>query len=411
MTMLDPVKLLERDLAVQDLKLNSLLEMTNAINQQASIEHLTKIYAFSLRDQLGFDKFLLFNKQKEWELLLKFGVKAKTKDFDVQNDLARFREITVIESSQSTVLNEFDVIVPIWNNNEPLAYLLLAGLEHEKLRLKETMTNISFIQTLTNIMVVAIQNNHFALDKIKKAKMKKELELAAEMQKMLLPSSLPSNAKMDISAKYIQRHEVGGDYYDYIPINDEEFIICIADVSGKGITAALLMANFQASVRALVKYKELNLEKLVRELNELVYKNAQGERFITFFIAHYHAGKRSLSYINAGHNQPFLTNRKELTYLDKGTVGLGMFDELPFIEKEEVYIPNNTTLILYTDGVVELENQKGEFFEIDRLVKVVHNFYPLSMFDINNIILGKLDDWRGVRKFVDDTAVLACRFF
>lgn len=401
----------DHDAEVGEFRLHSLLEITRAITTNQSVEQLTRLFAFILREQLGFDRFALFNKEEQWSCLLKAGVKSKIREINVIQELTRFREITVIESSHSKVLNEFDVVVPVWHKNEPLAYLLIAGLEHRRMRLSETMHHVSFIQTLTNIVVMAIENKRMAREQVKQARLKKELEVASEMQKLLFPADLPSNKRMDISARYIPRHEVGGDYYDFIPIGDDEYIICIADVSGKGISAAMLMANFQATIRTLFNYKRFEMEVLIAELNKTVMKSAKGEKFITFFVAQYNATTRELTYVNAGHNQPFLTNGKEARLLDIGCVGLGMFDEMPFIQVGREILGPNTTLVLYTDGVVELENHKGQHFELDQLIRIVHNFYRLSMEDMNNLVFSKLDEWRGARKLVDDTAVFSCRFF
>lgn len=402
---------LEHKILMQDFKLNSLLEITNAINNNQPVEKLTQILGFILKEQLGFDKFILFHKQDDWQSLLKTGIKGKVKNIDVQNDLFRFKEITVIESSPSKILDEFDVVVPVFHKNEPLAYLLIAGLEHEKLRLKETLSNISFIQTLVNIIVVAVENKRMTKLGIIQARIKKELEVASEMQKLFFPDDLPSNKRMDVFAKYTPRHEVGGDYYDFIPLGDDEYIICIGDVSGKGIGAAMLMANFQATIRTLFSYQRFDLDFLIEELNKKVMKSAKGEKFITFFIAHYNANTRKLNYINAGHNHPFVTNGKKVQMLDQGTIGLGMLDELPFINQGSLDLKPNTTLVLYTDGVIELENSKNEFFELERLIKLVHNYYPLSMEDLNNLIFSKLDEWRASKNLVDDTAIFTCRFF
>ena len=187
--------------------------------------------------------------------------------------------------------------------------------------------------------------------------------------------------------------------------------MCIGDVSGKGISAAMLMANFQATLRTLLIVQKYDLDFLVRELNEKVMQTTKGEKFITFFIAHFNAETRVMTYINAGHNHPILTNGKEVMMLDQGTIGLGMFEELPFLNIGEVTLKPNTTLISYTDGVVELENEQGEQFGIERLVKVIHSFYMLKMEDVCNLTFGKLDEYRGNSPFVDDTAIMACRFF
>ena len=249
-----------------------------------------------------------------------------------------------------------------------------------------------------------------AIEKIKE-QISKELELASEMQKLLFPQELPSNKKMDISGRYIPRHAVGGDFYDFIPLGDEEYIICIGDVSGKGITAALLMANFQATIRTLFKYQRFELTFLMEELNKLVMKNAKGEKFITFFIAHYNAYTRQLQYVNAGHNQPFILSGKNTTLLTEGCIGLGMLDELPFVRVGKMQMQAKSTMVLFTDGVVELENEKGAQFGVEQLIKQVRSFSALKMEDMNDIIFSKLEDWKGSLPYVDDTAIFSCKFF
>jgi phosphoserine phosphatase RsbU/P len=402
---------LERQLKLKDFKLNSLLEITTGINTNQSVDQLIMIYEFILKEQLGFEKFVLFNKQDIWEPLIKTGFKGKVKQIDVERDLMRFKDITMIESSHLEMLNEFDVVIPVYHKEKPLAFLLIKGIKEENLRATRSLDSLNFIQTLTNIIVVAIENKRMAKQSLKQERIKKELEVASEMQKMLFPTDLPSDKRIDLAATHRARHEVGGDYYDFIPLNDEEFIVCIADVSGKGISAAMLMANFQATIRTLYNYQRFDLEFLIEELNKKVMRSAKGEKFITFFIAQYNSTTRRLKYVNAGHNHPILTNGRKATFLDKGCVGLGMFDEIPFIEPDEITIPPNSTLVLYTDGVVELENEEGEYYETDRLIKLIHSFYPLKMEDLNNLIFSKLDEWRGKKDPDDDTAILSCRIF
>ncbi|MCE3294444.1 MAG: hypothetical protein K0R65_158 [Crocinitomicaceae bacterium] len=402
---------LEKKIYENEFRLTSLLEITTAINSNQSVTQLSKIFEFILREQIGLDKFLLFHRQDEWQVLLKVGFKGKIKDINVERDLKRFKDITLIESSLSPVISEFDVVVPVFHKNEPLAFLLLSGLDRIKTDRLSLMNEMSFIQTLTNIIVVAVENKRMTKLGIIQERIRKELEVASEMQKLLFPSDLPSNKRMDLSAKYVPRHEVGGDYYDFIPLNDDEYIICIADVSGKGIGAAMLMANFQATIRTLFAYQRFELAFLVEELNKKVLKSAKGEKFITFFIAHYNINTRELHYINSGHNAPILTNGKKYELLDQGCIGLGMLDEIPFINEGRLTVGNNTTLVMYTDGIIELENEKNEFFELERLIKLVHAYYPLKMEDLNNLIFSKLDEWRGKRSFEDDTAIFSCRFF
>ena len=401
---------LNSQIELKDFKLNSLLDITTAINSNKDVRELTRFFEFIVKEQLGYDKFVLFNKQEEWNCLLRVGFRGKVKNIDVVAELGRFQEITFIESSQSKLLNDFDVIIPVFRNDVALAYLLIEATESDGNNNK-VLNYMSFIQTLANIIVVAIENKRMTKFGIRQESLKKELEVASAMQQLLFPSDLPTNTRMDISAMYKPRHEVGGDYYDFIPLGDDEYIICIADVSGKGVSAAMLMANFQATLRTLFQYQRFDMQSLIEELNKKVMNSAKGEKFITFFIAHYDATTRKMNYVNAGHNHPFLTNGTTVIDLDQGTIGLGMLEELPFINVGETQLSPNTTMVLYTDGVVELENESEEFFGSERLVQLVKSYYPLGMDDMNSLIFSKLDEWKGPLELVDDTAIFSCRFY
>ena len=407
----DRIDFLEAELEEKEFKLNTLLEITSAINSNMPVEYLMKIFLYALQDQLGFNRVVLFNKLDSWTVQVKNGAKGNYDDFNVDHELGRFKEITFIQSSSNELINDFQVVIPVFHKDKPLAFLLLNHASQTIQDKDKFRANLGFIQTLTNIIVVAIENKQLANQRVVQERMKKELELASEMQKFLFPAELPSNRKMDIAARYHSHNQVGGDYYDFIPIRKNEYLMCIGDVSGKGISAAMLMANFQATLRTLLIVQKYDLDFLVRELNEKVMQTTKGEKFITFFIAHFNAETRVMTYINAGHNHPILTNGKEVMMLDQGTIGLGMFEELPFLNIGEVTLKPNTTLISYTDGVVELENEQGEQFGIERLVKVIHSFYMLKMEDVCNLTFGKLDEYRGNSPFVDDTAIMACRFF
>jgi sigma-B regulation protein RsbU (phosphoserine phosphatase) len=399
---------IQYQIELKDVKLQALLEITNAINSNLPIEQLLNLFSFILKEQLGFKKFILLHHQEEWNCLVKTGYKGKIELKEVEKDFERFKEITLVESSTNTIIKEFQAIVPVFHLNKALAYLLISSssVSHEL-----EPSHFSFTQTLANIIAVAIENQRLVKQNIIKERISKDLEVASEMQKLLFPSELPSNRKMDLSARYIPRHAIGGDYYDFIPLGDEEYIICIADVSGKGISAALLMANFQATIRTLFKYQRFEMTFLMEELNKKVMKSTKGEKFITFFIAHYNAHTRKMKYVNAGHNQPFLLHGRKITALNEGCIGLGMLDELPYVNVGKLTLSPNTTFVLYTDGVVELENKDGEHFGVNRLIDNVKAYSTLKMEDMNNILFSKLDDWKGELNFVDDTAVFSCKFF
>ena len=154
---------------------------------------------------------------------------------------------------------------------------------------------------------------------------------------------------------------MGGDYYDFIWLNANEFAFCVADVSGKGVPAALLMSNFQANLRVLLFYIP-SLTELVKELNSKVMASAKGEKFITFFIAKYNLKTQTLTYVNAAHNPPLLASGNTISELKIGCTGLGMFDEIGLIEEGILSISPDSTILCYTDGLVELENEKSQNF-------------------------------------------------
>ncbi len=404
------IQVLEAQNQLKEIQLNSLLELTTAINSNEPTEQLLRIFSFILKEQLGFQKILFFHLQESWNCILKLGYKGKISMDELPKDLSRFKDITMVESSNSEVLNEFQAIIPVLHKEKPLAYLLVSKNSGSNQFDIESL-NLSFVQTISNIVAVAIENKSLTKKGLAQERINKELEVAREMQKLLFPSELPTNKKMDISARYIPRHAIGGDYYDFIPLGDEEYILCIADVSGKGISAALLMANFQATVRTVLKYQKFELPFLLEELNKKVVHATKGEKFITFFIAHYNAFTHELKYVNAGHNHPILYQNKEITLLETGCTGLGMLDELPSIKVGRLRLSPNATLVLYTDGIVELENENQEQFEVERLIQNIESYSQLNMEDMNNLIFSKLEHWKGAQKYDDDTAIFSCKFF
>ncbi|NNF02067.1 MAG: serine/threonine-protein phosphatase, partial [Bacteroidia bacterium] len=195
----------------------------------------------------------------------------------------------------------------------------------------------------------------------------------------------------------------------YISINEHESVICMADVSGKGMAAALLMSNFQANLRVMLKYSH-SLKDVVTELNKTVSKSAKGEKFITFFIAKVNSHSQKITYINAGHNHPFLFNDNKFTLLDKGTVGLGMFDDLPFIRQGEEDFTPGSLLLCYTDGVVELENPNGEDFGIESLMELVKKYQEVfTMKDLHMVLMDAFDQFRAGVPYPDDLTLMSLK--
>jgi phosphoserine phosphatase RsbU/P len=394
---------------VKDIKLNSLLEITKAINNNFSTEQLLEIFEEVLENQLNIGKLVLFSNENGWKCILKYGVGDEYNDINVERDLLSIKEIGTINFSQKRLNKAFEIVIPVFHKSQPLAYVLIGDLE-DKVEVSPAIKHLPFVQTLTSIIVVAIENKKLARDTVRQAAMRKELELASEMQSMLFPSTLPNDGNLDTAAFYLPHQQVGGDYYDFIWLNENECAFCVADVSGKGVAAALLMSNFQANLRVLFNHTT-SLTDLVRELNAKVMANAKGEKFITLFIAKYNLVTRTLTYVNAAHNPPLLATGNSISSLKIGCTGLGMFDEIEKIKEGIVNISPGTTIVCYTDGLTELENDKGEDYGVDALKEIIKNNPKLNMMELNTLIMQTIMNYKQSRPYIDDIALFSLKAY
>jgi sigma-B regulation protein RsbU (phosphoserine phosphatase) len=238
---------------------------------------------------------------------------------------------------------------------------------------------------------------------------RKELEIAKGVQKLLFPDKLPDGHRLKMQASYLPHHSIGGDYYDYIPINANQFLICIADVSGKGIPAAIMMSNFQAALHTLLRQTS-NLTEIVEALNFQIMENAKGDQFITFFGAIYDHSLSTLVYINSGHNPPYLVDGNgKMIELTEGSTVLGAFDELPFINEGFIDDLKGFTLFAYTDGLTETENPQGEEFGNEPLEEYFSVNYSKPLTQIHSDILAMADDFRQAVPYRDDITMLSCK--
>jgi sigma-B regulation protein RsbU (phosphoserine phosphatase) len=199
----------------------------------------------------------------------------------------------------------------------------------------------------------------------------RELQLAREVQQTLFPQTLNLHSNFQLAVRYVPHHQIGGDYYDFFKIDNQNYGIVIGDVSGKGISAALLLANFQANLRLLFENK-FSLSEIVKQLNKKVIQASGGNRFITIFIGIYNTETQQLKYINAGHVPPFLFTKGKFVYLREGTTGLGMVDEIPFIIEGDIRITYGDILCMFTDGLTELKLPDGNYIselQIEQFIK------------------------------------------
>ncbi|MBP6642441.1 MAG: PP2C family protein-serine/threonine phosphatase [Flavobacteriales bacterium] len=401
-------RIIER-LDLKEFQLKALLDVTKAINNTEDREALLALYERIIREDLGITRLMLFERTNSWQRIMAFGNDLDSVVMDIDKAVGSFTDIQVIGSESTGSLGAFDVAVPVYHRGKALAFLLIGDIDEDEQGMSPTVKHLNFIQTLTNLIVVALENRRLAQQELAQVRSKRELELAAEMQSMLIPTDLPNTDLIDAAGWYQPHSEVGGDYYDLIELSNDRYVACVADVSGKGIAAALLMSNFQANLNALVP-RATDLEQLVTELNAKVQANARGERFITLFIGLIDLRTRRMQYVNAGHNDPLLHHASGITPMREGCIALGMMPTLPFLRSGEVELPANSTLLCYTDGLVEQENEAGLSFETAPVAKILNSMVNSSAKAINEALVSAFDRHRNGQPYLDDIAVLTCRF-
>ena len=245
----------------------------------------------------------------------------------------------------------------------------------------------------------------------KRQRLENEIFIAREVQNQLFPSALPSVPGVEIEAICKAARSVSGDYYDFIQLSPTHVAIAIADISGKGISAALLMASLQAALRsqALTEGSEsLSTAELVARLNKHLVRNTGDDRFATFFIAVYDSATRTLRYTNAGHLPSFLICNGSSHLLDKGGMVLGVLEDYPY-EQGVLEVAPDSLLIGYSDGLVEPENVYGEEFGIARLREAAIRVQSAKPSMVAESLMAAAEEWAGTPEQADDMTVIVTR--
>lgn len=401
----DILQKLEKDLNLKQLQIKSLLTITQAINENVPASGLFNMYKNFLSWDMEVKIMALYiKKDSRW-------VKAASIQFDddigsetVEQHLLQFQRLHTIKEDDPEFLQAFDLIIPVFHKNQAIAYSLIGGLKDKD----DIYSRIQFITTITNIIAVAIENKRLFKRQIKQERLNREMELASEVQKMLIPESLPQGDGFEISSIYKPHYNVGGDFIDFIPFTEDKFAVCIADISGKGVAAALLMANFQAILHSLI-YQYRDLETFVIALNQAVYRITRSDRYLTFFIGEFDLKNKQLKYINAGHYPPLLYRSGEVIPLEKGCTIIGAFDRLPEIQEGVEKLTEGSLLLTFTDGLIDLRNDTDKNYDEDLLKDFILSHHNESAAQINEHLMRELLEFAGEEAFPDDIAVLSCK--
>lgn len=400
----DPEKLLQ----LKRLEADALLDVLRTINlADTTVEQLSVIARNVLRAQLGVKKVTFFYEfEGSWQEGMRLGFEKIS--VAALEEMILFEKTSRVTAGIAPHLTNLQVeyVVPIINRDASAAYFLVADFADSEM---EAQNDLIFIETLGNMMSMAIRNRELINEKLQQESLRRELEVAESIQQQLLISDFTRFHEFDVFGLNVPHHRIGGDYYDIIKRGKGKTFVCIADVAGKGIAAALLMSNLQASLRALCA-QSTDLTEIIHELNRILLDVTQGERFVTLFLGLIDTELQTLSFINAGHNYPLLISAQgEVTELKTGTTLLGILEKIP-IEIGSAHIEPGVNLFMFTDGVVEQSSPKGDMFGDKRLQKVIDEKPITSSQALVKKVRQEVSFFADGAELEDDLTVLNVRF-
>ena len=290
-----------------------------------------------------------------------------------------------------------EMVAPIISNTEVIGVF---DLESDELNAYST-DDMQVLMLLASQVAIIIEKVMLHEQLIEKKRLEGQLEVARQVQLQLLPAKDPQLQGFDISAYNFPTEEVSGDYYDWVKIYDDQIGLVIADVSGKGVPAALLMAFLRASLRAAT-HIGYSPHISMAKVNYLLWESIERNQFITAFYGILDVTNSTLTYTNAGHNPPILlTKNDDVRFIDRGSVPLGMFKDTRYHEYYLTTEPGDV-LVLYTDGVTEAQNLEGEEFGRERLAKAAQTHRDLSAREIITALHKELIEWTEENGATDD---------
>jgi predicted permease len=318
-----------------------------------------------------------------------------------------------LEEIRQLAQHDVRMAVPLRTRTEIMGLLLMAPARDHGYGTAERQV----LRSCADQFALMMENARLTDRVVGQEVLRRDLALAAEVQKRLLPSGPPSAAVADFAAISLPARSIGGDYYDFIQIGDQRIGIALADVSGKGVAAALIMSVVQASLRIIASDGDISLPRLAEKMNDFLYRTTPGNKYATFFYAQVDGDRRQLRYVNAGHNPPYLVRARgnaaaapgqdgQVEELTTGGAVVGMLPGMSY-EEATVDLCSGDVLLAYTDGVTEAHSPDNAEFGEDRLKALLREVAHLSADDIRARIAAELKDWiRDAEQYDDLTFVV-----
>ena len=400
---------LKQQLKLKEFQFNSIYEFSESIYSAFEVEAIIRIYFSTLMGQLGIPRMFFYDSGHH--LFHRRGFKTDESEEQLlgQNLLKLGSQWFVIKTQElSPEFSELQAfllekkIFHLLNISEIEDRAIVLGLG-EKLNNKElTNENIDYTFLVSKFSASAVENAILINKMIENKRMEHEVKIARDIQLSLLPQSIPVLENFEIAVRYEPIHEVGGDYYDILEKRKNgELPLVIADVEGKGLSAALLAASSQAVFRTLNEIYFFDVNKFVAKANHLIYDFTRGNRFITLFWMLLDDQKRSIRYVNAGHIEPIFISGNRVRRLDKGGFLTGFVDSTVY-DSETIQFQPGDMIAAFTDGVPEVENKAGEEFGTDAITEFLRQNKHLSAKELVESFYDTILEFSQKKKFRDD---------
>jgi len=406
-----------RQLQRQIFQLNTLYELTGAFARCYENEEVYQVLSNNLMGQFFISRSAVLEMGAVCRVTYCRGIKAEGYCLSAHHEIDPLEKWTsaitaheqVVCAGVSAFMREHRLhyALPIRSEDTSVGLLLL-GKRLDGRALSDA--DMEFIGSLSQQAAVAVENVRLQKEEAEKKRMEKELQLARDIQQKLLPKGVPVIPRYALAVEMRPYYQVGGDFYDFITLENGRLGICLADVSGKSLPASMIMSTAQATLRALNSFSGFTPRDVVEKLNLHMYQSTQSNKYLTLFYAVLDPTTDVLSYINAGHNRPILVFPADdcPQLLDKGGMVVGMFPNASY-QVGEVRFSPGTELLIYTDGLSEVTNAAGEEYGDDRLERTLCRLRGQgSVEDEKNAIVSEVMQFSGDQT-VDDLTLLLIR--
>ncbi|MEX0780015.1 MAG: PP2C family protein-serine/threonine phosphatase [Balneolales bacterium] len=397
------------DMKVQEM--HTLFDLSKEFNATIERNQIIRIFKFALLGQMLVRSFfLVIKKEQTIEIVAQGGMKSIPAEDELDKLFAYDADIIKVNEPAQVKYpflaeNQIEVLLRLNSQEDQPAFLGLGKRSGGQSYKKE---DFNFLISLGNLVLLSLLKTYLLEEQIEKKRIDEELNLARVIQKKLLPDEIPYIKGIDLAAFNLPSRQVGGDYYDVIPFENNLFL-AIADVTGKGVPASLLMANLQAMLQVMVPLN-IDLAEATGKINTIIYKNTESDKFISFFWGKLDITNHVFTYVNAGHNPPYLfrAGTRDYEELSTGGILLGAMPTLGPYSEGSVKLGRDDMIVFFTDGVTEAMNSLEEEYAEKRLIKCIHKNKHRESGEVLNCIIDDVNAFRG-NQLGDDLTLMVIK--